>query len=96
MSPLQDINLHMGVIPTQLGALQPPVTPGEAVTQLVTILISHDVVQLQLETMSMWKSYKINLSHLDPGPVAILDSSPVNLNLVRCKGVMPICSPHRG
>ena len=51
MSPLQDINLHMGVIPAQLGALQPPVTPGEAVTQLVTILISHDVVQLQLETM---------------------------------------------
>ena len=94
MSPFQDINLHMGVIPTQLGTLQPPVTPGEAVTQLVTILISHDVVQLQLETMC--KSYIINLSHLDPVPVAILDTSPVNLNLIRCKGVMPICSPHRG
>ena len=59
MSPCQDINLHMGVIPTQLGALQPPVTPGEAVTQLVTILISHDVVQLQLETMSFGKATKL-------------------------------------
>ena len=73
----------MGVFPVQLGALQPPVTPGEAVAQLVTILISHDVVQLQLEKRSTWKSYTINLSHLDPGSVAILDTSPVNLNLVR-------------
>ena len=36
----------MGVLPVQLGALQPPVTPGQAVAKLVTKLVSHDVVQL--------------------------------------------------
>ena len=36
----------------QLGALQPPVTPGQAVPKLVTILVSHDVIQLQLDTIS--------------------------------------------
>lgn len=45
----------MGVLPPgeHVGALQPPVTPGQAVAQLVTILVPHDVVQLQLDTMSI-------------------------------------------
>ena len=45
----------MGVLPPgeQEGTLEPSVTPGQAVPQLVTILVLHDVVQLQLDTMSV-------------------------------------------